>query len=135
MGIKKHGMDGLVISKAGRDLIYLCGPASAYSGVGVDRGRASADGASHAYFSSVDWGGCDGAWGVGIKRGRCAGKDLLSAIFAIGYRVHIPLPAERADLGVMQRFGVGVPLVLTGGIRDGKDCCVGVASAVLWEDD
>ncbi len=74
-----------------------------------------------------------GAWV--LSAGAVLEKTFYPLFLQLDIGVQIPLPAERADLGVMQRFGVGVPLVLTGGIEMAKTVVLALHLRFLWEDD
>ncbi len=98
-------------------------------GVQAPTGRAT-----HQAHNSI---GADvtgrGAWV--LSAGAVLEKTFYPGFVQLDVGVQIPLPAERSDLGVMQRFGIGIPLVLTGGWEFAKNFVLALHLRFLWEDD
>lgn len=73
-----------------------------------------------------------GAWV--LSAGVVLEKVFYPGFVQLDLGVQVPMPMERTDIGAFQRFGVSIPLVLTGGLELTKTLVLALSLRFLWED-
>ncbi|MCB9644569.1 MAG: transporter [Myxococcales bacterium] len=73
-----------------------------------------------------------GAWM--LSAGVTIEKTFYPGFVQLNAGVQVPLPSEREDLGVWQRFGPGIPVTLSGGVELGDTVVLALVARFFWED-